>query len=139
MIRQDLIQLIKQFKPNILAVEALFFFKNAKTVMSVAQARGVILEAAAACSVPVAEYTPMQVKLQLTGFGKAEKRQVQEMVANVLDLEQIIKPDDASDALAIAVCHARHASLFAAGTEPTIKSTVGSSINLTAPLPVFAA
>ncbi len=108
MIRQDLIQLIEQFNPNILAVEALFFFKNAKTAMSVAQARGVILEASAACSVPVVEYTPMQAKVQITGYGKADKRLVQEMIASLLNLPQIIKPDDASDALALAVCHARH-------------------------------
>jgi len=108
MIRTDLIQLIEQFNPNILAVEAIFFFKNAKTAMSVAQARGVILETAAACGLPVAEYTPMQVKLQITGFGKADKRLVQEMIASLLDLPQIIKPDDASDALAIAACHVRH-------------------------------
>src|SRR6202034_460275 len=72
MIRCDIIQLIQEFNPDILAVEKIFFFKNAKTAMAVAQARGVILEAAASCSVPVAEYTPMQVKLQITGTGKAD-------------------------------------------------------------------
>ncbi len=112
MIRQDLIQLIHQFKPNIVSVETIFFFKNAKTAISVAQARGVILEAAAACRVPIAEYTPMQVKLQLTGFGRADKRLVQEMIASLLQLPQIIKSDDASDALALAVCHARQNCLF---------------------------
>jgi crossover junction endodeoxyribonuclease RuvC len=119
MIRADLIELIEQFNPNILAVEAIFFFKNAKTAMSVAQARGVILEAAAACGIPVAEYTPMQVKLQVTGFGKADKRLVQEMIASLLDLPQIIKPDDASDALAIAACHARHNYLSNTSLEQT--------------------
>jgi crossover junction endodeoxyribonuclease RuvC len=107
MIRVDLIQLIEEFKPDILAVETIFFFKNAKTAMAVAQARGVILEAAASCCIPVAEYTPMQVKLQLTGTGKADKRLVQEMIAALFGLPAIIKPDDASDALALAVCHTR--------------------------------
>ncbi len=106
-IRCDLISIINEYKPDVLAVEALFFFKNAKTVMSVSQARGVILETAHHMSVPVAEYTPMQVKLHLTGFGRADKRAVQEMIARVFNLPEIIRPDDASDALAVAVCHAR--------------------------------
>ena len=113
MIRADLIQLIEEFNPDILAVEAIFFFKNAKTAMSVAQAKGVILEAAAYCGIPVAEYTPMQVKQQLTGYGKADKRAVQEMIASLFSLPSIIKPDDASDALAIAVCHTRLKHLIA--------------------------
>ncbi len=119
MIRSDLIQLIEEFNPDILAVEAIFFFKNVKTAMSVAQARGVILEAAAYCSKPVAEYTPMQVKQQLTGYGKADKRAVQEMIASLLQLSAIIKPDDASDALAIAVCHTRLKYLSPTALEPT--------------------
>jgi crossover junction endodeoxyribonuclease RuvC len=99
--------LIDQFTPDVLAIEALFFFKNAKTVISVAQARGVILEAASCKCLSVAEYTPMQVKLNLTGFGRADKQLVQIMIAQLLGLPAIIKPDDASDALALAVCHAR--------------------------------
>jgi len=118
MIRRDMIQLIQEFNPDILAVESLFFFKNAKTAMAVAQARGVILEAAATCRVPVAEYTPMQVKLQLTGTGKADKRLVQEMIAALFSLPAIIKPDDASDALALAVCHTRLKYLLSAALEP---------------------
>lgn len=106
-IRKDIISLIEQFTPDVLAIEALFFFKNAKTVISVAQARGVILEAASGKCLPVAEYTPMQVKLHLTGFGRADKQLVQIMIAQLLGLPTIIKPDDASDALALAVCHAR--------------------------------
>jgi crossover junction endodeoxyribonuclease RuvC len=106
-IRQDLDQLIGEYAPDVLAIEALFFFKNAKTVISVAQARGVILEAAACRKLPVFEYTPMQVKLNLTGFGRADKQLVQVMIAELLGLSSIIKPDDASDALALAVCHAR--------------------------------
>ena len=107
MIRADLLEIIDQFKPDILSVEAIFFFKNAKTVVPVAQARGVILEVAATVDVDAFEYTPMQVKLQVAGFGRAEKQMVQHAVARLLNLQEIIRPDDASDALALAVCHAR--------------------------------
>ena len=106
-IRSDLLSLLDEYKPDVLAVEALFFCKNVRTGMSVAQARGVILEAAECKSVPVKEYTPMQVKLHLTGFGRSDKRVVQDMIARLLELPAIIRPDDASDALALAVCHAR--------------------------------
>jgi crossover junction endodeoxyribonuclease RuvC len=106
-IRNDLLSLIDEYNPDVIAVEALFFCKNARTGMSVAQARGVILEAAASRSVPVSEYTPMQVKLHLTGFGRSDKREVQKMIACLLELPAVIRPDDASDALALAVCHAR--------------------------------
>lgn len=106
-IRSDLLSLIDEYKPHVVAVEALFFCKNARTAMAVAQARGVILEAAECQSIAVTEYTPMQVKLHLTGFGRSDKRVVQEMIARLLELPSIIKPDDASDALALAVCHAR--------------------------------
>jgi len=118
MIRCDLIELINEYTPDILAIEALFFFKNAKTVISVAQARGVILEVGSHLNVPCVEYTPMQVKLTLTGFGRADKRLVQEMIAQLLGFREIIKPDDASDALAIAVCHARSA-LFVTSELPS--------------------
>lgn len=107
MIRQDLIELVQEYRPDEVAVEAIFFFKNAKTLVPVAQARGVILEALASLDLVAGEYTPMQVKLQLTGYGKAEKPEVQWAVARLLNLDQIIKPDDASDALAIAVTHGR--------------------------------
>lgn len=107
MIRADMLYLLEEFKPNILVIEQLFFFRNATTVIPVAQARGVILEAAASFALPVAEYTPMQVKLQLTGFGKADKKLVQFTVAKLLGHEKIIRPDDAADAVALAVCHAR--------------------------------
>jgi len=106
-IRSDLLSLIDEYKPDVLAVEALFFCKNARTAMAVAQARGVILEAAECRSIAVKEYTPMQVKLHLTGFGRSDKRVVQDMIARLLELPAIIRPDDASDALALAVCHAR--------------------------------
>lgn len=109
MIREDLTSLIKEYSPDILVIEAIFFFKNAKTLVPVAQARGVMLECAASMGVPAAEYTPMQVKLMLTGFGRADKKQVQETLMRLFDHDQVIKPDDAADALALAVCHARMA------------------------------
>lgn len=107
MIREDILAIIDEYSPDETAVEALFFFKNAKTLVPVAQARGVILEALACRSHIPGEYTPMQVKLQISGYGKAEKADVQWSVAQLLGLNRIVKPDDASDALAIAVCHAR--------------------------------
>ena len=117
MIRTDVISLIEQFCPNLLALEAIFFFKNAKTLVPVAQARGVILEAASTMGLPTFEYTPMQVKLNLTGFGRADKRLVQLTVQKVLGHDNIIKPDDAADALALAICHARM-SLTRVAPEP---------------------
>lgn len=111
-IRQDLIELINEFAPDVASVEALFFFKNAKTVIPVAQARGVILETAASAGLDAYEYTPMQVKLNLTGFGRADKTEIQQIVARILGHDEIIKPDDAADAVAIAICHARlHVSI----------------------------
>lgn len=107
MIRRDMMSLLEEYQPCAAAVEAIFFFKNAKTVIPVSQARGVIVESISACGVPVADYTPMQVKMCLTGYGKADKAMIQETVANLLNLSEIIKPDDAADALAIAVSHAR--------------------------------
>lgn len=107
MIREDLSIIIGQYAPHMLAVEAIFFFKNAKTLVPVAQARGVILECAGSLDIPISEYTPMQIKLTLTGFGKADKKLVQNTLARLLGHDQIIRPDDAADALAVAVCHAR--------------------------------
>jgi crossover junction endodeoxyribonuclease RuvC len=106
-IRSDLLTLIDEYAPDVLALEAIFFFKNAKTLVPVAQARGVILEAAASAGVAACEYTPMQVKLTLTGFGRADKKLVQLTVAKLLGHEGIFRPDDAADAIALAVCHAR--------------------------------
>ena len=106
-IRTDIISLMSEFEPDVVAIESLFFFKNAKTVIPVAQARGVILEAIESMGVESFGYTPMQVKMHLTGFGRADKSMVQMTVQKLLDLPTIIKPDDAADAVAIAVCHAR--------------------------------
>lgn len=104
-------QLIAELQPDACAVEELFFNTNATTVISVSQARGVILLTAAQASIPVFEYTPLQVKQALTGYGRADKRQVQSMVQLLLNLAVPPKPDDAADAVAIALTHlqvARH-------------------------------
>lgn len=97
-------KLIKKFKPKIIGVEKLFFCKNSKTAMAVGQARGVILLSAAQNNLAVKEFTPLEIKLALTSYGRAEKNQVQQMVRAILSLKQIPKPDDAADALAIAIC-----------------------------------
>jgi len=103
-IDRELIKLIKKYKPQAIAVEDIFFFKNVKTVIKVSQARGVILCATARQNIPLYEYTPLQVKQAVTSYGRAEKRQVQRMIKLILNLKEIPKPDDAADALAIAVC-----------------------------------
>lgn len=99
-------ELIKTHQPDTLAVESLFFEKNAKTAIDVAAARGVILLAGALAGLPISQYTPLQVKSALTGFGQAEKSQVEFMVGKILHLKEKIKPDDAADAVAIALTHA---------------------------------
>lgn len=104
-IYEDMCFILERFKPDALAIEQLFFYSNKTTGIDVAQARGVILLAAVQHGVPIAEYTPSQVKQAVVGYGKAEKRQVMEMTRRILHLEQIPKPDDAADALALAICH----------------------------------
>lgn len=94
---------IKKFKPDLVAVEEIFFFKNLKTAIQVAQARGVLLLAAAEAGLPLVELTPLQVKQSLSGYGRADKQQVQKMVQLILKLKEKPKPDDAADALAIAI------------------------------------
>ena len=98
-------ELIKKYKPDALAMEKLFFNTNQKTAIDVAQARGVLTLAAQLNRVPIFEYTPLQVKQSVVGYGRAEKKQVQEMTKLLLNLEKIPKPDDAADALAMAICH----------------------------------
>jgi len=104
-IHGELKELFQRFQPKCVAVEKLFFNTNTKTAMAVGQARGVILLAAAGAGLDIAEYTPLQVKMALTGYGRADKRQMQQMVKTLLKLESIPKPDDAADALAVALCH----------------------------------
>ncbi len=103
LIYNELNGLIKKYRPNALSVEKVFFFKNAKTAIPVSQARGVILLAAAKKKLPVYEFTPLQVKMNIVGYGRAQKNQVQKMIKLLLDLDQIPKPDDAADALGLAI------------------------------------
>jgi len=103
-LHKQLNRLIEKYKPDIIAVEKLFFFKNQKTVIEVSQARGVILLTAALRNIPVCEYTPLQIKIASTSYGRAEKIQVQKMVKYILRLKEIPKPDDVADALATAIC-----------------------------------
>ena len=105
----DVVELIETFRPDAVAVEELFFSKNITTGSPVAHGRGVILLATAKCGVPAYEYTPMQVKQAVCGYGGAQKKQVMEMVRRLLDLKTAARPDDASDALGLAICHARYA------------------------------
>lgn len=97
---------IDKYKPDAVAIEELFFNSNQKTAINVAQARGVLLVAVANKNVPISEYTPLQVKQSVTGYGRADKKQIQSMVKMILGLNVIPKPDDAADALALAICHA---------------------------------
>ena len=109
MIYDDLTYVIEKYKPNEIAVEELFYNNNAKTVINVAQARGVLMLAGENHNIPVFEYTPLQVKQGVVGYGRADKNQVQQMVKKILNLSEVPKPDDTADAIAIAICHA-HAS-----------------------------
>jgi len=110
-IEQELNKIIKKYKPNRAAIEKLFFCRNVTTAMKVGQARGVVLLALAKGKIPTTELTPLQVKQGVTGYGQADKRQVQTMVKTILDLKEIPKPDDAADALAIAICSTNHQTL----------------------------
>ncbi|MDO8601244.1 MAG: crossover junction endodeoxyribonuclease RuvC, partial [bacterium] len=103
-INNELNKLIRKYSPGVLAVENLYFFKNLKTAIPVSQAKGVILLAAAQNNTPVREFTPLQVKMGITGYGRAEKKQIQRMVQSLLRLKNLPKPDDAADALALAIC-----------------------------------
>ena len=103
---------IKEKQPNYVAVEELFFNRNTTTAISVGQARGIVLLAAAQSGIPVYEYTPLHVKQAVAGYGRADKVQIQQMVKALLGLQEIPKPDDTADALAIAICHAHSVSLL---------------------------
>jgi len=111
-INNELDGLIKKYSPEVLAVESIYFFKNLKTAMPVSQAKGVILLTAEQNNLPVFEFTPLQVKMAITGYGKAEKKQVQKMIRAMLNLEEKPKEkdkrkDDAADALGVALCCSR--------------------------------
>jgi crossover junction endodeoxyribonuclease RuvC len=106
-IYEELTDIIAATKPTIMSVEKLFFSRNVTTAMTVAQARGVVLLCGMQAGMEIHEYTPMQIKLAVTGYGKADKKQMQEMVRVVLGLQEIPKPDDAADAIAAALAHAQ--------------------------------
>lgn len=117
-IHDGVVELIRRYCPDMVAVEELFFSKNARTAMAVGEARGVVLLAAAVCGCAVREYTPMQVKQAVTGYGKADKRQVQAMVRTLLRLDRVPHPDDAADALAVAI-----SCVHSASTEMALSSS----------------
>lgn len=123
-IESDLKQLIEHFQPDVISIEELFFSKNITTGIAVAHARGVILCTAEKMGIPIYEYTPMQVKQAVVGYGLADKHQVMDMVRRLLKLTAIPKPDDAADALAIALCHARSATSLLQRKDPNVKETV---------------
>ena len=106
-IYNDMISLIEKYQPDEAAIEKLFFFKNQTTVMPVAHARGVILTALEKFSIPIFEYTPIEVKQVLTGYGRADKKTVEQMVKISLGVETLPKLDDTVDSIAIAICHTR--------------------------------
>lgn len=107
MLEKGVMQIIEKFKPDEIAIEELFFAKNVKTAINVAHARGVILLTACKSCGKIFEYTPLQIKQALTGYGRADKNQIQQMVKTYLRLKSIPKPDDAADALAVALTHAQ--------------------------------
>ena len=122
-ISQDMEELIGTLKPDVISIEELFFNTNITTGIAVAHGRGVILCAAEKCGIPLFEYTPSQVKLAITGYGKAEKRQVMDMTQRLLHLKAVPRPDDAADALGLALCHAR-SSTSRLPQANTVKETI---------------
>jgi len=116
---QKVTNLVERYGPETVAVEEVFFSKNVRTAMTVSQARGVILLAAALANRPVHEYTPLQVKQAISGYGGADKAQVQQMTALLLGLDTVPTPDDAADAIAVAVCHLHSAHLQSLLAEQT--------------------
>ncbi|MEW6606774.1 MAG: crossover junction endodeoxyribonuclease RuvC [bacterium] len=111
MIYREMKKLLRLYKPDVVVIEEIFFCKNVKTALQIGHVRGVIMLAAIEANSEIAEYTPLQVKQALTGFGRAQKKQIQQMVKILLNLKTIPKPDDAADALAVAICHI-HSSKF---------------------------
>ena len=123
-IYEDMRQLLEQTKPEAVAIEELFFGQNVTTGIGVAQSRGVILLAIRQAGLEVTAYKPMQVKQAVVGYGLAEKQQVMDMTRRLLKLKAVPKPDDAADALAIAICHARSATSLLRRGDPNVKQTV---------------
>ncbi len=121
----ELTALLEKHRPDAMSVEKVFYNNNAKTVIDVSQARGVLMLAAQKAGVPVFEYTPLQVKQSVVGYGRAEKKQIQEMTKRILNLESVPKPDDTADALAMAICHGHTGgSLMGAGRTLRIKEGI---------------
>lgn len=110
MLFEDMTQLLEVTEPEAVAVEELFWGHNITTGIGVSHGRGVILLAIERAGIPLFEYTPMQVKQSVVGYGKAEKRQVMDMTRRLLKMDKVPRPDDAADAIAIALCHARSAT-----------------------------
>ena len=110
-IYDSILELVSRYEPSEVAVEELFFNKNVKTALTVGHARGVAVLAAAKTGLDLFEYTPLQVKQSVVGYGRADKNQVQQMVKILLNLKEIPKPDDAADALAVAICHSHFANM----------------------------
>lgn len=108
-LNNDLEQIIDEYKPDAISVEELFFNNNVKTAINVAQARGVILVVGCRKKIPTFEYTPLQIKQAVTGYGRADKVQVQKMVKTILNVEKLPKLDDTTDSMAAAICHAHSA------------------------------
>ena len=123
-IETDMEQLLRDVKPDEVSIEELFFSKNITTGIAVAHGRGVILCTIEKMQLPVYEYTPMQVKQAVVGYGLAEKRQVMDMTRHLLRLKAVPRPDDAADALALAICHARSATSLLRRADPQVKETV---------------
>ena len=123
-IYDDMTELLELLEPDAVSIEELFFSKNITTGIAVAHARGVILCAAEKKRLPIYEYTPMQVKQAVVGYGLADKKQVMDMTKRLLKLKAVPRPDDAADALAIALCHARSATSLLRRTNPDVKETV---------------
>jgi len=114
-IYNEILELIEKYKPEEMAIETLYFFKNVKTAIEVGEARGVILLAAITKDLKIFEYTPYQVKIAVSGYGRASKSQVQEMVKRLFGSKEKMKPDDVADAAAIAICHANSRKTLIAG------------------------
>lgn len=108
---ENINEIIAEFKPQIMSIEKLFFAQNVTTAMSVSQARGVVILAAGQAGMQIFEYTPLQIKQTITGYGKADKSQMQEMVRVLMNLKEIPKPDDCADAIAAAITHCMHSGL----------------------------
>ena len=117
-IYEGILDVCRRYKPEAISIEKLYYQHNQTTVIGVAEARGVILLAAAQCGVPIYEYTPMQVKQAITGYGKAVKKQMQEMTRILLHLDAVPKPDDTADALGMAIAHCHCARSQLMGTKP---------------------